>query len=89
MMAKQLFRQVDRSSNHSTLTLPAQTDSGLTLDQASTHDTAVRTTGVTVLNDDRDAPRQTEHDRALNGDDWFARSHNDGSFNSAIHASIQ
>ena len=69
--------------------LPAQTDSGLTLDQASTHDTAVRTTGVTVLNEDRGAPRQTEHDRALNGDDWFARSHNDGSFNSAIHAGIQ
>ena len=89
MMAKQCSDRWTGQSNHSTLTYPHKTDSGLTLDQASTHDTAVRTTGVTVLNEDRGAPRQTEHDRALNGDDWFARSHNDGSFNSAIHASIQ
>jgi VCBS repeat-containing protein len=67
----------------------AHTDSGLAPDQASVHDAAAHTTSITALNDDRGTQRQAEHDRAPNGDDWFAQSHNDGSLNPAIHSSVQ
>jgi VCBS repeat-containing protein len=63
-------------------------DNGLPLDQTSMHDAVVHTTYINVLNENRDAPRQIEHDRTLDGDGSFARFHNDWSFNSAVHSSI-
>ena len=69
--------------------IAAQADSGLAPDQKSTHDAAVHTTSIAALNDDRAAPRRIEHDRTMDGNDLFARSHDDWSFNSAMHASIR
>jgi VCBS repeat-containing protein len=63
-------------------------DSGPALDQTSTHDGVLHTTGINVLNDDRDTPRLIGHDRTLDDNDLFARTHDDWSFNSAVHASI-
>jgi VCBS repeat-containing protein len=67
----------------------ALADSGPALDQTSAHDAVVHTACINVLNGDRDAPRQIEHDRTLQGDDLLARSHNDWSFSSAVHSSIR
>jgi VCBS repeat-containing protein len=64
----------------------ALADSSPALDQTSTHDAVIRSTGTSALNGDRGAPR---HDRTLDGDDLFARSHNDWSFNSAMHSGIR
>jgi VCBS repeat-containing protein len=67
----------------------AHADSGLTPDQNSTHDAAVHTTCITVLNDDRDVPRRIAHDRTMDGNDSLTRSLDDWSFNFATHASIR
>jgi VCBS repeat-containing protein len=65
----------------------AQAESNLALDHTSTHDAIVHNTSITTLNDDRDAPRRIEQHRTPDGDDWFARSSDDWSFNSAVHSS--
>jgi VCBS repeat-containing protein len=67
----------------------ALADSIHTLDQSPAHDAAAHNTSIAVLNDDRGAQRQAEPDRARNGDDWLARSHNDGSLNPATHSSVR
>jgi VCBS repeat-containing protein len=63
-------------------------DSGLAADQTSTHDAVVHNTCITVLIDDSGTSR-IEHDRTLDGDDLFARSHNDWSFSFAVHSSVR
>jgi VCBS repeat-containing protein len=67
----------------------APADSGPALDQTSVHDAVVHTACINGQNGDGDAPRQIEHDRTLHGDGMFARSHNDWSSSSAVHASIR
>ncbi|MEH2531090.1 VCBS repeat-containing protein [Bradyrhizobium sp. AZCC 1588] len=66
----------------------ASADHGLTLDQTEAIDTSVHNTCV-VLNDNSDASQRTDYHRTSNGDDWFAPSHNDWSFNTKSHFSAQ
>jgi VCBS repeat-containing protein len=64
----------------------ALAESAPVMDQTSTHDAIVDNTCITVQNDS-DASRRTDHHQMSNGNDWFAQSHNDWSFNSTIHSS--
>ena len=78
MMTKPLFSTSGPISRNTARShCEHKTDSGLAPDQKSTHDAAVHTTSIAALNDDKAAPRRIEHDRTMDGNDLFARSHDD------------
>ncbi|OCK56011.1 VCBS domain-containing protein [Bradyrhizobium sp. LMTR 3] len=66
----------------------ASADHGFTLDQTEAIDTSVHSTCV-VLNDNSDASQRIDYHKTSKGEHYFASPHNDWSFNTRGHFSVQ
>ena len=58
-------------------------------DQATGLDSAVHSTDITALNDNRAAPWRFEHGQTLGGDGWIVSSHTNSTIHSGTHSNIR